>query len=447
MDDLEVGQTWSYWDSFNDELDDLILSDIPLNTPPVIMPVARNPNSAGSGTTASETITCLRCSGLFPQDESVKCPSEEGYHCVLCHERLYQDCSCCGETTLRDDLRHIMNSYDSVCDSCFSDHYFNCNECAGNYLLDDSSSETDDDICFRCYNNRESEVYNADRPYHTGNNFVEAGKRVYSTEIECYGDDYKNMVAFSKEAKKEIGITHDGSLSSNERGKEIVTPKLSGKKGDDLLKETCSLLVKHKFTVDKTCGLHVHIDMTDIMGLTEIKTLLLFYLVFEPVIYSYLPLSRRKNNFCLPLSDFYHTKEIMACGNLDQIEAIWYREQDPRERKRIKTGKYHQSRYSGINLHSLFSHGHIEIRYHSGTIDYKKIRMWIDLHVAIINLIATRQVSYETLSEVKYIPALTEKQKLFFSLLKLPKNIEDYFKARQEKFGITTPENENICAE
>jgi hypothetical protein len=267
---------------------------------------------------------------------------------------------------------------------------------------------------------------------------VEAGKRAYSCEIECYYNDIDDLEKVSKEITPQIGITDDGSLDDN--GKEFITPKLSGVIGEKTLRKLCKELNANNFYVNRTCGLHIHLDCSDYktdngeLNIDKVKKLFLFYLAFEPVIYSYLPLSRRKNTYCLPLNSFFHEKEINEAQELNRLEQIWYREQDFDRIKDRKSEKYDSTRYAGINFHSLFSNGHLEIRYHTGTIDYRKIKNWIDLHVAILDYIRNDNYAWAEIGEVKFLSQLQDKQARLFKLLNLPKTIQKYLISRQKKF-------------
>jgi hypothetical protein len=70
--------------------------------------------------------------------------------------------------------------------------------------------------------------------------------------------------------------------------------------------------------------------------------------------------------------------------DLKKVAALWYRTK-PDGVSSVSSGGHrsHGSRYFGINFHSLFSAGHYEIRFHSGTLNRKKVYAWIALHQGI----------------------------------------------------------------
>jgi len=358
-------------------------------------------------------------------------------------------CHDCDNEKNIDERRNINGGNYSVCESCYEENnYFTCEQCEE--ALSDSCYDQDG-ICRSCAEaNQENEDREgsdtSDREYDQSDKHVEAGKRAVSCEIECYYPDRETQERVSDELPEEIGIAEDGSLGGG--GKEFQTPKLSGAKGMRLLKKLCDKLVKNDYRVNKTCGVHIHLDTSDIMGKhDQIQKLILFYLAFEPVLYSFLPYSRRKNGYCLPLAQFYQENEIVNANSVEELEKIWYREQSREHIEQRKKNRQDQTRYAGVNLHSLLSNGHIELRHHSGTMDYLKIKSWIDLYCAILDLVASKEsVEIGRLTEVKYMLELSGKMRAMFELLKLEEPLQAYFTARAEKFAGVVKE-ENICVE
>lgn len=351
-------------------------------------------------------------------------------------------CRDCDNLFSQDDMHTI--DYGRVCESCYDESYFCCDDCG--YIYHNDRYATDG-LCEDCHIRRTDDEDEDDNPYvrhyHKGDKYTEPKKRAYSCEIECYYNTREDFEKVAEETNQDIGVTDDGSLQKN--GKEFQTPKLSGEVGEKLLQELCMKLVKNDFHVDKTCGLHIHLDTSDMAGNFErIRNTMLFYLYFEPVIYSYLPFSRRTNRYCMPLAQFYHEDEIIGCDTVEQLEKIWYREQEKGIIDDRKKNKYDTTRYAGVNMHSMLSNGHIEIRHHSGTIDYTKIKNWITLHLAILD--KAQRIPLSELVKIKFILDLKQRQAKMFEFLKLDKTLQDYFLARNKKFGKELTE-EITCAE
>lgn len=371
--------------------------------------------------------------------------------CDYCFDNDYFKCDRCGEVECNDNSVGTCNG-DVICNSCYENDYFTCDSC--NEILH-NDSYYDDGICDSCHENEDCDNDNvSERKYYKGDKYCTPTKRAFSTEIECYYPTSNVLYKVSKTMNQDFGVTGDGSLNS--RGIEFQTPKLSGEKGKKELIKFCDLLKENKFTVDKSCGLHIHLDVSDYMNIRQeaiknwgrdynedsdyrkkiakIQNLMVFHLMFESVLLSYLPKSRRRNRYCFPMSEYYHEKEIMDTRFIEDIETLWYRETNRPRIEDRKKNKYDDSRYCGINFHSMLANKHIEIRYHGGTILSTKILNWIHLHVIILDKIYKGEIGYSELTAIKYITELSDKQDAMFKLLKLPTEVENYFRERAKMF-------------
>jgi hypothetical protein len=244
----------------------------------------------------------------------------------------------------------------------------------------------------------------------------------------------------SHELPRSIGVHEDGSIGGKGYGIEICTPPASGDKGENLLKEVCDIMARNGATVNKSCGLHVHLDVKEIDNRNanemyrSVQRLWLFYLTFEDVLMSFLPPSRRSSNYCQSLKSDYHFREIAEAQNIDKLEKIWYRVSNQRDIVECKSESKHQTRYRGINMHTLFSERHIEIRFHSGTINFKKIAEWVNLHARIIDFAFNNNIDFEYMKKLSSSIDEGAKTREFFDMLKLSKGSRDYFLSRQEVF-------------
>ncbi len=306
------------------------------------------------------------------------------------------ECTVCEKKVPKDDTRIIFNG-ERVCDDCISDKYFCCYRCDSYYHNDDCQDFWGDNYCEGCYDvaiheNENEDVsisdferdINIDSKKFTSN--YEKGEtitspRIYSAEIECYCPNYDSLQKVCNKLPSDVGISEDGSLEDN--GVEFQTPKLKGKAGENLISDMCQLFHDNDFKVDSSCGLHIHLDggrkllspavKSQQKEPIELKNLMLFYIKYNDVILSFLPFSRRDNRYCQPLTTNYTSDEISACKTLDELEKIWYRDGNKYRREQKKKQKYDDSRYSGINFHPLLGHNHLEVRFHSGTINAQKI--------------------------------------------------------------------------
>ena len=421
-----------------------------------------------------EKLECENCVEKFDA-EYLKENTNGEIFCESCYKAKYTECDNCSEGVLKSFLREVNG--ENLCESC-ADEYNHCSECGGDFLNDSDEWENGNNgMCENCSGSDEDDE-SSERYYSKGDEYAGGHGRVYSVELEAYYNNNEDRQGLFT-LPEAVGITHDGSLGS--KGVELQTPKLNGIKGDKLLKQVCSHLNKNDFSVDKTCGLHIHLDTEDYFivepeirkriesdnswifktsdriksienqveryTVKKIKNLLLVYLALETIIYSFLPMTRRTNRFCFPLADFYHTKEIENAESLEDLEKIWYREQSKDSIDKRKTAKYDDSRYAGFNFHSMFSNKHIEARHHSGTLDYKKIKFWLELNIAILDKTAEGKITGSELLKIKNLMKLSQKTDEMFKILELDEKTQAYFRARQSKFCEGDTEKQNICVE
>ena len=210
---------------------------------------------------------------------------------------------------------------------------------------------------------------------------IEAGKAL-GIEIECFIPMSESAIKdyFRKLKIPGVKATHDGSIrvpeSSRERceyrcdgqaieldddGNELDTTHdcgecdgsgFSGNTSftaiefrvltsiDDMsnLKTLCDALNHIDADVNKSCGLHVHLDMR---GYKQLPKAILRRLVAAlPMLKGMLPKSRIENQYC---------REDVSSRN---------------------------SRYAKINTQSFLKHRTIEVRMHSGSVNFEKISKW-----------------------------------------------------------------------
>jgi hypothetical protein len=182
------------------------------------------------------------------------------------------------------------------------------------------------------------------------------------------------------------------------------------------------------------------LDTSDINDTHHLRHLWALYIAFEDVLLSLLPPSRRSNYYCKALRRYFHAQEILECPTREKLEAIWYRARDSEEVQKLKIIKSHDSRYIGLNLHSLFHANHAEIRYHSGTVNAEKILQWVNLHALLFDKAESKEAQLaieDGLAEVY----LERKNKLLFDFLGLSPTARQYLLKRQALFANSSSKN------
>ena len=154
-------------------------------------------------------------------------------------------------------------------------------------------------------------------------------------------------------------IVSDASLhdSSGLTG-EIVSPILEGEYGFAELKKVCDVLNSiPALRVNRSCGLHVHLDARD-LTVSAVSKIFERYSQYEDQIDSIMPISRRgEARWCRSINKRNLRDAVKGCTT-----------------KSTQAGA--MGRYYKVNLTNVATRGAVEFRQHSGTTDYTKIVNW-----------------------------------------------------------------------
>jgi hypothetical protein len=181
-------------------------------------------------------------------------------------------------------------------------------------------------------------------------------------------------------------VNNDGYQQDNDdrSGREFCTVPLARDNLFSFIDNATEFLKSKGCTTNRSCGFHCHFDMKKENYHTVRKTFLVFSL-FENQLFDMLPPTRRKSRFCLPLKKNY--KQFFGAtgrNEQQQFEHYWFNTTNDSYISTNKKHKYDPTRYVSINYHSLFFHGTLENRMHSGTLNATKIKNWILLNHILI---------------------------------------------------------------
>lgn len=244
----------------------------------------------------------------------------------------------------------------------------------------------------------------------------------------------------------ELGIAHDRSVNSKEmvNGFEVITPPRSSNLEfiKPYITNITKILKEKKYTVNDSCGLHVHFDAYDINGNSvNIARVLRTVYAIEDIIFSMNPQSRWNNHYCQPLWKNYVFDDFNQPMNIEEFENYWYSIGDRRfnnfsrdEISHFKRSKYGHAKYSGVNFHSLLHRGTIEFRYHAGTLSATKIVNWIQFLAALLNYAVYH---YDDAHVVELYKTKTDKLKLekMIQYFSIPNSVAEYMHERVNKFN------------
>lgn len=177
---------------------------------------------------------------------------------------------------------------------------------------------------------------------------------------------------------------------------EVVSPICEYKDIEDIQQIARDLRRGHA-SVNKSCGIHVHVDASRHNARTLRNITNIMYSK-EDLIYKALQVDvARENRYCQKVDESFLRKLNNAKpDSLECVKDIWYN-----GNTRRSSEHYDDSRYHALNLHSVFSKGTIEFRLFNGTLHAGEIKSYIQLslsisHQALTQTKASRRKTHST---------------------------------------------------
>ncbi len=158
-------------------------------------------------------------------------------------------------------------------------------------------------------------------------------------------------------------VVYDGSVGG---GSEAVSPPLTS---TESINKVCKAIRSTGGSVSRACGLHVHVDATDLTG-EQIGRLVRIWSAAEDSIMSTLPHSRRNT---------YYSRNV--ADSIRRQPKWWNGTALDKGRVASLLSSY---RYVSLNLHALRKHNTVEFRCHSASLNGAKISRWVALCVAMV---------------------------------------------------------------
>jgi len=209
---------------------------------------------------------------------------------------------------------------------------------------------------------------------------------------------------------------------------ELVSPILQGDEGLRQIEVACKVLSDLGAKVNRSTGLHVHVDGFDFSrSLPKTKNLAKLWMKYETCFDQIVPVSRRNsNNACLQSNLALHGTVEAAFRAIDRAQSL--------SALMVVTNlaATDSGRYRKLNLCSLYRHGTVEFRHHGGTIDADKIVNWVKFVTDFADEAARMtRVSIKGASEWKWFVGNAKDAA-----------VRKYLKARRDHFVAvaTTPE-------
>lgn len=175
---------------------------------------------------------------------------------------------------------------------------------------------------------------------------------------------------------------------------ECVSPVMQGAAGKSTLKNAIETLNRAGASVNRSCGLHVHIGAGNLTG-QQYANVFNNYYYLEPLIDSFMAPSRRRdyNEYCRSLKDH---SALTRCESVNDVQGV------------LDYDRYHK-----LNPMSFNRHKTIEFRHHQGSTDYKKIINWVMFCGKLVEWTKKNRLTHYV-TDIDNLPFLTSTEKKFF---------------------------------
>lgn len=392
-----------------------------------------------------ECHTCQRsrCGERVSSDsycsDCERCDSCCECHTCECGCRVGSDSWYCDDCDNCEDHCECTNC--EGCDERHSDVCDDCNRCSGCGCECDSSDDCDDDepthraggSAFRCAGPTEPRFHAAGKG--------DGSRRFVSLEVELSGTGSDTSALRQWCRKWGSAAVKDGSLPAT--GCEINTAPAAGSAFVSQVRELCEALQTADASISDDCGVHVHVDARDFKHY-EMRRLIRVYAMIENAVYAVVQPSRKNSSYCKPCA-----ASQSACvrngtpTRFDRkavrkaIAQAAYGEANTRHRK---AAKYDGARYAGLNLHSWFHRGTVELRMHGASTNREKLTFWGEFWAGVLDYChgaTDKQIDAIAARHGVKGDRLPDGNQSFAVLLELCRSdaMRSYFTRRREKFA------------
>lgn len=234
----------------------------------------------------------------------------------------------------------------------------------------------------------------------TGITREKAGKVIadyFGTEFRYMGSSYDTYEAGDRKGRKwqcmsdasivcqRKSIGGGKMIAGREYSTEVVSPILTYEDMEDLQEIVRKLRHAGAF-VNKSCGIHIHIDAKPHTPET-LKNLVNLMAQKEDILYKALQIDPQRIRYCQKVNE--NLLEMINKKKPKTLEALadlWYADTSG-----SRYQHYNESRYRGLNLHATFTKGTVEFRLFNSTTHAGEIKSYIQFCLALSHQALTQK--------------------------------------------------------
>lgn len=166
-------------------------------------------------------------------------------------------------------------------------------------------------------------------------------------------------------------------IAGRDYSTEIVSPILCYEDIEDLQEVVRQLRHAGAF-VNKSCGIHIHIDASQHTPAT-LKNLVNLMAQKEDILYRALQIAPERLKYCQKVNeDLIGVVNRQKPETLEELADMWYAGSYG-----DRHAHYNESRYRGLNLHATFTKGTVEFRLFNSTTHAGEIKAYIQFCLAL----------------------------------------------------------------
>ena len=234
-----------------------------------------------------------------------------------------------------------------------------------------------------------------------GLNRAQAARKLCDAGIPAFDAGYSHTLS------DKWKLVSDNSLTEGRRGPgiEFVSPILHGEEGFATIAKVCDVLRQNKFDVDKSCGLHVHVDVRrpTPLDLPASRRLAMLYTESEEILDTVMPPSRRKSacNFAQSLLHPNINEHLSVAEDATAIARLLHGNVPNRFGRVTRSTDMLQWKFVKLNFCTSWKYGTVEFRHHAGTIDETKICNWSLACMRMVDYAANAVTTEEVLETTR----------------------------------------------
>jgi hypothetical protein len=286
--------------------------------------------------------------------------------CEKC-DAIYGDkpvkiCRSCAATELTSSAIFVKDKCKTyLCDPCYRNQACKCYLCGHRMIYDLKHYVGKYFVCGGC---RDNEGYwnGVSKPIKSETFDILPIKRQFGIELEA--SSCPNFVSM----ERTWSAVHEGTETVK---REFTSPPMNGDAAVRSLKSVCDFARKNKWQVNERCGLHVHVDVSDLKE-HQLVSILAGYYYSYPYWCDMVAENRVFNRFCRSYDNMIG-QELKSNPTRLPSSAFGLR-------------------YYWVSFESLLKHNTIEIRNHEGTLKFNRIYYWTLAHLTFVEWCARHSV-------------------------------------------------------